>query len=543
MLGSATRGRALASISLRGNLCVYLLFSGAAWPASGHDFANAKTQDSSAEAHAERGLQLAQEGNLPLAEEELRKAVGLAPDNAAFHSNLGTVLAMEKKLEESTASFERALKINAADLGARRYLAANLWQLHRYGDAKKNLLILLRAKPGDAQASFLLGMVSENTGDYAGAAKALASAPALVREHPESIGALARSYYHTGEREKARAWLMELQQRPGEEQGVILGAQIADEMQDYETAETLLLSLLPDSPLHSIASYRLALVKFHSRQFEESRRILQQLLDSGQKTAEIFRLLGWCYQEENRREEAVHAFQDAIRLDPAEETNYLDMGKILVAQHRFAAAAELSKRTLNAFPNSPRAYFLKGSVDLASDQFTEAIDSFGRALKLDPTSPDATVGLGRAQAGAGKVRSAKTTLEEAIRRFPQKARLELELAGLLLKESETGETGFEARAERLLLSCVAHDDTIAEAYYQLGDIALRHERTASALVYLEKAEKLDPESVKTHFALSRSYRRMGRTEEAAKQTEIYERLKEKESQRAPVAPPADPPGK
>jgi tetratricopeptide (TPR) repeat protein len=450
---------------------------------------------------------------------------------------------MEKKLAESTTSFERALKINAADLGVRRYLAANLWQLQRYGEAKKNLLIILRAKPGDSQATFLLGMVSENTGEYAGAAKALASVPALVREHPESMGALARSYYHLGEREKARAWLMELQKRAGEEQGVILGAQIADELRDYETAESLLLSLRADSSAHTAGRYRLALVKFHSKQFEESRRILQQLLDSGQETAEILRLMGWCYQEENRREDAVHAFQDAIRLEPTEETNYLELGKILLAQHRFATAVELSDRTVNAFPDSARAYFLKGSVDLAADQFTEAIDSFTRVLKLDPSRADAMIGLARAQAGAGKSQEAKTTLEDAIRKFPQKAQLELELAGLLLRESETGKTNSEARAVRLLLSCVTHDNTLAEAYYQLGDIALRHERTTSALVYLEKAEKLDPESVKAHFALSRIYRRMGRSKEAARQTEIYDRLKEKESQRAPVAPPADPPGK
>jgi superkiller protein 3 len=520
-----------------------VFFSETGLPARGLTFARARTQGSQAETHAEKGLQFAQEGNLASAEEELRKAVDLAPGNAAFLSNLGTVLAMEKKLDESTTAFERAAKLNPADLGVRRYLAANLWQLHRYAESKKNLLIILKAKPGDPQASLLLGMVSENTGDYAAAAKLLASVPALVREHPESTVALARAYYHTGEREKARAWLTELQKQQEGAQAVLLGAQIADEMQDYDTAETLLLSLPPDSSGQAAVRYRLAAVKFHAKHFEESRQILQQLIDAGQKTTEILRLLGWCYQEQNRREEAVHAFQDAIRLDPADETNYLDLGKILLAQRRLTAAVELSKRTVNAFPGSASAFFLKGSVELAVNQFTDAIDSFTRALQLDPSSADATVGLARAQAGAGMTQQSKMTLQDAIRKFPQKAPLELELAGLFLKESETGEANAEARAEQLLLSCVAHDNTLAEAYYQLGDIALRHDRTAKAVVYLEKAEKLDPESVKTHFALARIYRRMGRMDEAAKQTELYERLKEKEPQRAPVPPPADPPGK
>jgi superkiller protein 3 len=541
LLGSAATEKYRAALLLRAFLRFFLFSLMAGSAAGGFTFAKAQTQDSAAETHAGKGLDFAQEGNLMLAEEELRKAVELAPGEAQYLSNLGTILAMEKKLDESTISFERALKINPADLGARRYLAANLWQLHRYAEAKKNLLIILKVKPGDPQASLLLGMVSENTGEYASAAKLLATVPALILENPESTGALARAYYHIGDREKARAWLMELRKQQGGTPAVLLGAQIADEMQDYDTAESLLLSLPSDSSRQAAVGYRLALVKFHSKHFEESRKILQQLVETGQKSTEILRLLAWDYQEENRREDAVHAFQDAIRLDPAEETNYLDLGRILLAQHRFAAAVELSKRTVGAFPASARAFFLKGSVELAANQFTDAVDSFSRSLQLDSSNADSTVGLARAQAGAGMMPQAEKTLQDAINKFPQKAPLELELAGLFLKDSETGAAIPEAKAEQLLLSCLAHDNSISEAYYQLGDIALRHGRTAKALVYLEKAEKLDPESVRTHFALARIYRRMGRLGEMAKQNEIYERLKEKEPQSAPVLSPADPP--
>ena len=539
---SITSAKIYCALSLTASVCSFLLLSGAVLPAHSRAFTNSHKQATSAERHAEMGLQSVRDGNLQLAEAELRKAVDLAPGSAVFHSNLGTVLAMENKLDESTASFERALKIKPADLGVRRYLAANLWQLHRFVEAKQHLLVILKAKPDDPQASLLLGMVSENTGDYAAAAKFLASVPALIREHPESTVALARAYYHIGEREKARAWLMELQKQQGGAPAVLLGAQISDEMQDYQTAEILLFSLRPDSSGESAIRYRLAMVKFHSKHFEESRQILQQLLDAGQKTAAILRLLGWCYQQQNRREEAVHAFQDAIGLDPVDETNYLDLEKILLAQHRFTTAVELSKRTVGAFPDSARALFQKGSVELAVDQFRDAIDSFTRALQLDPASADAAIGLARAQARAGMTPQAKTTLQDAIRKSSRKAPLELELAVLFLKESETGEANSEARAEELLLSSAAHDSTLAETYYQLGDISLRHDRTVKALVYLEKAEELDPESVKTHFALARTYRRLGRGEDAARQIEIYERLKEKEPQRAPVPSPTDSPG-
>ena len=127
--------------------------------------------------HAERGLDFARAGQLEKAEAELRQAVELAPSDVEVLATLGTVLAQEQKLEESTELFRRALRINSSNLTVRRYLAANLWQLHRYPEAKGNLQIILKRKPDDKAAQLLLGMVSENMGDYATAARMLAAVP------------------------------------------------------------------------------------------------------------------------------------------------------------------------------------------------------------------------------------------------------------------------------------------------------------------------------------------------------------------------------
>src|SRR5262245_41530683 len=75
-----------------------------------------------AQAHLERGLELAHSGELASAEEELRRAARLAPDNPEFLASLATVLAMEKKLEESTLFFEKALKRSPGDIRSRTNL-------------------------------------------------------------------------------------------------------------------------------------------------------------------------------------------------------------------------------------------------------------------------------------------------------------------------------------------------------------------------------------------------------------------------------------
>jgi tetratricopeptide (TPR) repeat protein len=284
-------------------------------------------------------------------------------------------------------------------------------------------------------------------------------------------------------------------------------------------------------------------VKFHAKHFAECRAILQQLVDGGHKTGEILRLLGWSFEQEGRYENAVREFREAIQLNPAEEQNYLDLGSILLAERRVGPALELARRTTGAFPQSPRAYSQQGSAELAAEQFHDAVESFTRSLKLDENSMDATIGLAKAQAGAGLNSQAKITLESAIRRVPKTAAFELELALLLLKETEAGNASAQTRAEQLLHAAMEHDDELVEAHYQLGEMALRRGRGAEALVHLEKAASLAPRSAKVHFALSRAYRRLGKNAEASKEMELYETLKEKEAQRAPSTSTVEPSSK
>jgi len=499
-------------------------------------YAAGSGQSAEAQAHADAGLRFAQAGKLASAETELRQAVELTPTNAAFLVDLGTVLAMDKKLEESTGFFMEALKLNSRDVAARRYLAANLWQLRRFREAKQNLEILLKEKPGDEQGLLLLGMISENMKNYAAAARALAAVPHLVNGRPESIAALARSYYHLGESEKARALLAQLHGAAA----VFLGSGIADEAGDYAVAEKMLDSIQNSFPDQAKLGYSLALAQYHAKRFEEAQSTLDHLRASGFESGEIYNLLGWCREQRQHHQDAVRAFQEAINLEPTNEANYLDLGTILLTERRLVPALELAKRMADVFPESPRTFLLKGRVELEAVHFTDAVDSFARAIQLDPLNPDATIGLARAQSGAGMMTPAKTTLENAIGHFPGKAGFELELAQLLLKESDAGDAGAGVKAERLLNLAVAHDKNLAEAHYLLGDLDLRRGQAQSALTHLERAAKLNPASAKIHFALSRGYRRLGQNEEAAKQAGLYDKLKERETSREPEPSPDGP---
>jgi cytochrome c-type biogenesis protein CcmH/NrfG len=109
---------------------------------------------------------------------------------------------------------------------------------------------------------------------------------------------------------------------------------------------------------------------------------------------------------------------------------------------------------VDSFPNSPAALELQGLIEMRMGQFTDAVHSYTHAAELDRSRPDPILGLAQAQFAVGMNKDAAANFETGIRRFPLDARLRAQYAAVLLKQSETGDTASEAKAEQLLRSAL-----------------------------------------------------------------------------------------
>ena len=481
-----------------------------------------------AQPFADRGMRLAQAGDLKGAEMELRRAVELAPGNPLHWADLGGVLVMQQRLEEANPYFEKSLKLDPNNIVIRRNLAANQWQLGNLVAARNNLERVLKAQPGDRPTILLLGMVAENGKDYANAAKWLGSVPELVRQRPESTVALARSYYGIQQRRKAQETLKALQSTPTDPQAAFLGGQVAAEAADYETAEKLFTSIFSAYPDRAMLGFNLAQTQYHAGRFGQSQQTLLDLIAAGYETSDIYNLLGWSYQKQDQVKEAVRAFDQAIDLEPSKESNYLDLGSILTNWNLFTVALAVASKGLERIPSSFPLHMLKGMIETRQGYYNEAVKSYGRAVELDPQAPEANRGLAKAQLRAGLSSQAAATFETGLKRFPRDALHYQEYALMLLKAAEAGDVAAESRALSLLESALAIDSSLAEAHYQLGNRALAKSEMKGALDHLEVAARRDPESAKIHYALARAYRRVGREKEASQELQIHERLKAEE---------------
>jgi tetratricopeptide (TPR) repeat protein len=496
---------------------------------------NLAAQDT-ARQHAERGIDLAQAGNLAAAETELRRAAQLDPHNAEVLGNLGTVLAMEGKLQESTPILKEAAQLNPQALVLRQYLAANLWQLHEPAGAKAQLQIILKAQPQNKHAIFLLGMVSADLKDYAAAARLLAAVPELVGQHPESVAALALAQYRTGAKDDAGKTLGILMEHAGDAQAAMLGARVALDAGDDEEALRLLEPAEAANPGFPGLAYNIALAEYRGGRYADCETKLVALANTQQGSSEIENLLGWCYEKQGKHGAAISALRRAVTLDPNQESNYLDLGGILRESRSLPAALAVVSQGAENFPKSGRMWNLKGSVELGMSHYPDAIKSYSRAYELDASDAGALLGLGKAREGRGSSVEAKKTFEEGARKYPRDARFDLEDAFLLLRRADAGDKTATQRALELVRKAAGIDPSNAEAHYQLGNLALEGGRPKEAFDELEKASKLEPDASKIHFALARACRRLGQKEAAEREMAIFEKLKQRELSMMEAAP-------
>lgn len=133
----------------------------------------------------------------------------------------------EEDEQDSDMYLEKALRFDPTDSATRRNLAWNQFELGELEPAKANLARVLKETPHDATAILLLGMVEEESQNLTRALKLLASVPEQVRQRPESLAALARSYYYSGQQSKSREILKELQSRSAGPEGTFVAAQVA----------------------------------------------------------------------------------------------------------------------------------------------------------------------------------------------------------------------------------------------------------------------------------------------------------------------------
>jgi len=195
-------------------------------------------------------------------------------------------------------------------------------------------------------------------------------------------------------------------------------------------------------------------------------------------------VLGLCYMDTRRYDDARHAFAVQYGFGADSAPAYLVSARMLLRREFLPVAKSFAEKSLEIDPTLPLAHELIGEIALAGNHLDEAITEFEKERVRNPLEGLVYDRLGDAYVRSARYDDAQRTLQEAV----------------LLQPNSTG------------------------PYILLGKTLLKKSDPLAAATYLEHAEQLDPANYMTHSLLGQAYRSMGRTEDAARETDTAQKL-------------------
>jgi tetratricopeptide (TPR) repeat protein len=144
--------------------------------------------------------------------------------------------------------------------------------------------------------------------------------------------------------------------------------------------------------------------------------------------AQAWNYLGVACQRAGQPDDAIKAYQNALRLDRDLSEAHFNLGCLWLEQGRPAEAkAELTAYTLRR-GNAPEGWLKLGVADLRTSDLSGAEKSFSQAYYLNTNNPESLNGLGMVFAQRGRAREAAQYFASAIHRRPDYANAILNLA-------------------------------------------------------------------------------------------------------------------
>jgi tetratricopeptide (TPR) repeat protein len=205
-----------------------------------------------------------------------------------------------------------------------------------------------------------------------------------------------------------------------------------------------------------------------------------------------FHHLGQIYEQRRDYEPAVACYQRAIanHAGPAEQAELWDrLGGIYQILGRYKPSADAYRRVTELMPDQAETWNKLGTAYRALDQLDEAVAAYQKAIALDPKLAWPLHNLGLAYEQQGQYELALKAYQQAIERHPQAVdqAMAWDRLGQIQVKLQAPEAALAAYRQ-----AVAVDPTYALPWSNLGDVYRRQDKLDEAVAAYQRAKQLDP---------------------------------------------------
>jgi len=354
----------------------------------------------------------------------------------------------------------------------------------------------LQQNQNNAQAHWLLGKVYLELGNAAGAEKELRRASEFGVEDGAVLPLLAQALLVQGKLEELQLLSLE-KLTTGDQKAKVLAAQGLGKLvqREEDSAEEKInqaVALDPQSPYANVAKVRLLAAK---NEFDLARKELKRVLELDTDYAPAWSLLGDLESRDNNLVKAEAAYTNAVENSTYNLPDLLKRAQVRIQQKKYEAAQKDIDILKKRLPRHPGVNYTQGMIHFQNKHFTEAAAAFDLTLQANDRHQQAMFFLSRTHLQLGNMRQAELYGKQFLSAVPDSVP-----GRRLMAAIEFGNQRYSSAEELIRPVVASHEDDMV-ALNLLASALLKQNKWDEAIVLLEKAASLQPNSAVTQLRL------------------------------------------
>ncbi len=230
----------------------------------------------------------------------------------------------------------------------------------------------------------------------------------------------------------------------------------------------------------------------------------------------------------DRVPDAFQVLKSAVGTSPRFALAHAALGKLYMKKGSYLHATEELEAATALDASLSDAWHYLAICYLQTQQAGKAEHAINRALHLDPDDARYLALKGSIEVAVGNVDDGLRHARMAARQAPKDPHILATLADMLLANHRSEDDLAEASTVIDKFAAVEPDNPLV--LYQRGELERLRGHWSSAADQLERALALAPHKLEIYFALSQTYRRMGRNADADRMLAIYRKRQDLDRQ-------------
>ena len=426
------------------------------------------------------------QGDLASAEEAYLSAIPLNPSSRTPYVELSAIYRKKEMWDEAELQLRRLVQVSEVKHQDLQILAHFYEDQNKWEQAEKIFLEAVVASPKkDVSALVNMGKYYARRGTYDKALQILLEAAEIKKDDLDILTSIAQVHFDTNRPEEAQEIVdRALKKDKGHVNANFLKGRLCLTKRDFHGASERFDTVLRERPRSAMARYFRALSLIGKGDAKLAQQDLLEALEVDPEMLDARLVLADIYARQGNKKLARQQIDYVSKRTPLDARILTLQGNLRVLEQDIQGAESAFKKVVELKPDYVPGYFRLGLFYNLIKQKEDALESFQKALDIDPQYINALAFM------IGIYMQDKK-LDEAFR---------------ICEEHRQKSEG--------------NASTLAFITYTEGSLYLAKENMEKAIQWFEKAIEIDPSLLAPYVALAKAYGQLGKYDEAISKYEI-----------------------